>query len=136
MAWLLNRGTFGFELRAVGHNPNAASTAGIKVGTVMAPATREASGIVASRKNPGVLWVHNDSGDTARLFALSYTGKLPQQDAIRYPDAALYHPDAPEPFADLASYQRWRAGVGGWGFGWLSPPPQTPSLCRDQPRTW
>jgi simple sugar transport system permease protein len=36
MAWLLRRGTFGFELRAVGHNPNAASTAGIKVGTTLA----------------------------------------------------------------------------------------------------
>jgi simple sugar transport system permease protein len=36
VAWLLKRGTFGFELRAVGHNPNAASTAGIKVGTTLA----------------------------------------------------------------------------------------------------
>jgi general nucleoside transport system permease protein len=36
MAWLLNRGRFGFELRAVGHNPDAASTAGMKVGTTMA----------------------------------------------------------------------------------------------------
>jgi simple sugar transport system permease protein len=36
MAWLLRRGTFGFELRAVGHNPSAASTAGIKVGTTLA----------------------------------------------------------------------------------------------------
>jgi simple sugar transport system permease protein len=36
MAWLLRRGTFGFELRAVGHNPHAASTAGIKVGTTLA----------------------------------------------------------------------------------------------------
>ncbi len=31
---------------------------------------REASGIVASRQNPGVLWVHNDSGDAARIFAI------------------------------------------------------------------
>lgn len=29
----------------------------------------EASGIVASRRNPGVMWTHNDSGDSARLFA-------------------------------------------------------------------
>lgn len=36
MGWLLRRGTFGFELRAVGHNPNASSTAGIKVGTTLA----------------------------------------------------------------------------------------------------
>ncbi|EEP73244.1 inner-membrane translocator [Micromonospora sp. ATCC 39149] len=31
VAWLLNRSTFGFELRAVGANPNAARTAGISV---------------------------------------------------------------------------------------------------------
>ena len=36
VAWLLKRGTFGFELRAVGYNPHAASTAGIKVGTTLA----------------------------------------------------------------------------------------------------
>jgi len=35
MAWLLNRGRFGFELRAVGYNPNAASTAGMKVGATV-----------------------------------------------------------------------------------------------------
>ncbi|MFR9778195.1 ABC transporter permease [Micromonospora sp. MS34] len=31
VAWLLNRSTLGFELRAVGENPNAARTAGISV---------------------------------------------------------------------------------------------------------
>jgi simple sugar transport system permease protein len=36
VAWLLKRGRFGFELRAVGHNPSAAATAGIKVGTTIA----------------------------------------------------------------------------------------------------
>ncbi|MFC7247838.1 ABC transporter permease [Catellatospora aurea] len=36
VAWLLKRGRFGFELRAVGHNPHAAATAGIKVGTTIA----------------------------------------------------------------------------------------------------
>lgn len=36
MAWLLRRGTFGFELRAVGHNPHAARTAGMKVGKTVA----------------------------------------------------------------------------------------------------
>lgn len=32
IAWLLNRSTFGFELRAVGSNPDAARTAGMSVG--------------------------------------------------------------------------------------------------------
>lgn len=35
---------------------------------------REASGIVASQKNPGVLWVHNDSGQPNLVFALSSRG--------------------------------------------------------------
>ncbi len=34
----------------------------------------EASGLVASRRNPGVLYAHNDSGDTARFFGLDDTG--------------------------------------------------------------
>jgi hypothetical protein len=36
---------------------------------------KEASGIATSRRNPGVLWTHNDSGDKNRLFALNTKGK-------------------------------------------------------------
>jgi hypothetical protein len=36
----------------------------------------EASGIVASTKNPDVLWLHNDSGDEPRLYAISTKGEL------------------------------------------------------------
>ena len=42
---------------------------GVVSGTVASAEIREASGLVASRRHPGVLWVHNDSGDTARIFA-------------------------------------------------------------------
>ncbi len=35
----------------------------------------EASGIAASRRNPGVLWLHNDSGDGPRVFATNGAGK-------------------------------------------------------------
>lgn len=51
------------------------STSGV-VGRIEPSAIDEASGIAASRKNPGVLWVHNDSGDSARLFALDLQGRL------------------------------------------------------------
>ncbi|MEN6576241.1 MAG: hypothetical protein ABFD90_07850 [Phycisphaerales bacterium] len=44
---------------------------GRQVGVVQSDLIREASGIVASRQNPGVLWVHNDSGDSARVFAIN-----------------------------------------------------------------
>jgi hypothetical protein len=49
---------------------------GRQVGKVQTELIEEASGIAASRKNPGVLWVHNDSGDSARIYAVSTEGKL------------------------------------------------------------
>ena len=44
---------------------------GVSVGNVESGEILEASGIAPSRKNPGVLWVNNDSGDSARLFAMT-----------------------------------------------------------------
>jgi hypothetical protein len=44
-------------------------------GTVASDAVNEASGIAASRRVDGVWWVHNDSGDVARVFAISATGQ-------------------------------------------------------------
>ncbi|MCD6393484.1 MAG: hypothetical protein J7M40_08245 [Planctomycetes bacterium] len=35
----------------------------------------ETSGIVASRKNPGIIWAHNDSGDAARVYAVDTRGR-------------------------------------------------------------
>jgi len=49
---------------------------GRQVGVVETDLIREASGMVASRKNADVLWVHNDSGDMARLFAINSEAKL------------------------------------------------------------
>lgn len=46
-----------------------------ELGTVASDDVNEASGLAASRRNPGVVWVHNDSGDTARVFAMSTTGR-------------------------------------------------------------
>lgn len=47
-----------------------------QVGKIRSKLIREASGIVASRKNPGVLWVHNDSGDSAKIYAINHKGEL------------------------------------------------------------
>jgi hypothetical protein len=47
-----------------------------QVGIVRSQLTREISGIVASRQNPGVLWVHNDSGDRPRVYAINAKGDL------------------------------------------------------------
>lgn len=45
-------------------------------GTVVSGDLREASGLVASRRHPGILWTHNDSGDGPRLFAIREDGTL------------------------------------------------------------
>ena len=47
----------------------------VDLGLVEYAAITEASGIVASRKNPGVLWVHNDSGQDNVVYALTTQGK-------------------------------------------------------------
>ncbi len=47
-----------------------------QIGTITDEALTEVSGIIASRINLGVFWVHNDSGDKARIFAVDEKGKL------------------------------------------------------------
>jgi hypothetical protein len=42
---------------------------------VTSPAARELSGLVTSRSRPGVLWTQNDSGDEARLLAVTTSGR-------------------------------------------------------------
>ena len=44
------------------------------IGRLAHPAIREASGIIASCRHPGVYWVHNDSGNAAALFAVRRDG--------------------------------------------------------------
>lgn len=61
--------------------PAAAQTcpnffAPVTTGVVQDPAVDEASGLAASALNPGVFWVHNDSGDTPRAFAMRTDGTV------------------------------------------------------------
>lgn len=60
-------------------------------------------------------WMHGSPENLKRFLCLlidryvpSCTVKLPQQEVIQFPNAALYHPDAEAPFADLAAYRKWR----------------------------
>jgi len=48
---------------------------GVSQGTLDNPELVEVSGLVESINNPGYLWVHNDSGDEARLFLIDKQGK-------------------------------------------------------------
>lgn len=53
-----------------------------RLGTLEHPAIREASGIVRSRKHPGIFWVHNDSGNAPALFAVRRDGTLVREYAV------------------------------------------------------
>ncbi len=46
----------------------------MQVGTLPAQGLPEVSGIVASRRQPGVFWVENDSGNTPDIFAINAMG--------------------------------------------------------------
>lgn len=45
------------------------------LGEVMNPEITECSGLIASRENLGVYWLHNDSGDQPRIFAIDERGR-------------------------------------------------------------
>lgn len=51
----------------------------VPIGLLPPGTLTEISGVVASRHNPGVVWVHDDSGHGATLVALRYNGVLVQQ---------------------------------------------------------
>ena len=48
---------------------------GVCTGHISSAKLRETSGMVASRKNAGILWMHNDSGAGAELFAVTQSGE-------------------------------------------------------------
>ena len=47
---------------------------------------RETSGIVKSRRHPGIYWVHNDSGNPPALFAVRRDGSLVREYAVTIPN--------------------------------------------------
>lgn len=49
--------------------------ASTQTGTIADPAVVEASGLVASRRNPGVFWTHNDNHGENRVFAVDGSGR-------------------------------------------------------------
>lgn len=46
-----------------------------QTGTLQDPDISETSGLVVSATDPDLLWLHNDSGDSARLFAVNQQGQ-------------------------------------------------------------
>jgi hypothetical protein len=47
---------------------------GFSTGTMTNGDISEASGIIASKLNPNILWTHNDSGGSAEVFAMTTAG--------------------------------------------------------------
>jgi hypothetical protein len=45
------------------------------LGRIADPAVTESSGLAASRRDPGVLWTHNDSGDEPLVYCLDLQGR-------------------------------------------------------------
>jgi hypothetical protein len=54
----------------------AAFLAGRPTGRIESDSLRELSGMAASRRNPGVLYTQNDSGDAPRIYALNEKAQL------------------------------------------------------------
>ena len=56
------------------------------IGTISAKGIDESSGIIASRRFPGVYWTHNDSGNPAILFAIDRAGKHVGRFSVNVPN--------------------------------------------------
>lgn len=93
----------------------------IDTAVLAAPRLTESSGVVASRRAPGLYWTHNDSGDEAVLYATDSTGSdlgfvrvagarnldwedLAYGPCVRAPEGCLYA-------ADIGDNHRRRARI-------------------------
>lgn len=56
------------------------------MGRFDARAIPEASGIVKSRRHPGIFWVHNDSGNAPMLFAVRADGRVVRRFRLAFPN--------------------------------------------------
>lgn len=63
-------------VKAVWVADNSAGPCVVAAGPTKIPDIPEASGLAISRRSPGVIWSHNDSGNDEVLFALDATGNV------------------------------------------------------------
>jgi hypothetical protein len=97
----------------------ASNAVDVITGTVQTPELKEISGMAVSLHHPGVIWVHNDSGDTARFFALDTQGallatyNLPGVEAVDWEDMAILHTAREDEllFGDVGDNASVRPGV-------------------------
>ncbi len=73
---------------------------GDKLGRMDSGKIDEASGMVASLDDPGIYWIHNDSGDDERIFAVDDDGTYFGQWRVKSADAEDWEDIALGPCAD------------------------------------
>ncbi len=56
------------------------------LGRLLDPSIRETSGIVMSRKHPGVFWIHSDSGNPPMIHAIHRDGKVLRSYRVAVPN--------------------------------------------------
>ena len=71
----------------------------------------EASGIVKSRRYPGIFWVHNDSGNPPLLFAIRGDGRIVRQFRLGDPQHRLGRHRDRRPGASLPGRHRQQLGA-------------------------
>lgn len=82
-------------------------------GTLSSQDLDEVSGLVASRTHPGILWAHNDSGDSARFFAVDQaTGATVGEFAMAGVTAIDFEDIAIGPFEGIEGDALFLADVG------------------------
>lgn len=77
---------------------------------------REVSGCAVSRRTANTVWLHNDSGDAARLFGLNTTTKMVREVSVAGADAVDWEDIATLPngdllIADIGDNAKQREGV-------------------------
>lgn len=104
------------------------------------PEVNESSGLAKSNRQPGLFWTHNDSGDSARLFAFDDQGRarggctLADVDAIDAEDMASFVQDGVPRlvFADVGDNLSRRQRIRLYFFD--EPDPRGESVIRDYQR--
>jgi len=85
------------------------------LGTITSADLREVSGLAASRRQPGILWAHNDSGDSARFFAVRTDGSVAGEFRLKDIRAVDFEDLSMGPFAGLDTDAIFIADVGDNG---------------------
>jgi hypothetical protein len=85
---------------------------GLQRGKLAPDALNEASGVVESRSHPGVLWLHNDSGDSARVFAVGTDGATLGEVAVSGAAAVDWEDIATGPGPEVGKLYLYAGDIG------------------------